>query len=229
MALRTLTFGDLESGVWGAAWNLGGGTDGFGVVGTLGGSLTDDWRLVGDAVELEVVAGGMTSQLADGFDELVMVRGRLAERTVDCLGRRGERHALDPGEYESIRDVSAWFTADDGLALVSARAPGSRDHGDEVLTASAFEDGRSVPVADPRLSTTYDKYGSPIKAGLELWVERPAADGEETVLHPLRAAGEAVGEVAKTVAGALAIEARLFRWHARGQHGAGVYLIVRRS
>jgi hypothetical protein len=232
MAIRTLTFGDPESGLWGAAWALDGGGDGFGLIGDLRASLTDDWRLLGDGVELEVVADGVPSELADGFDELVRVEGRLVERSVQCLGRRGERTALDPADYDSVRDVSAWFAPDDGLALLAARPPGSRGHEDERLTVSAFEAGRSLPISDPRLSTTYAADGSPIRAGIELWFERPddqQENSDDTVLYPRRAAGEAAGAVARAVTGPLVVEARPFRWHSHGGDGAGVYVLVRPS
>ena len=229
MAIRTLTFGDLESGTWGAAWQLGDGQGGFGLVGQLTASLTDDWRLAGEEVELEVVADGMRSELADGFDELITVRGSVAGRSVQCLGRRAERSALELPDYESVRDVSAWFAPDDGVGLLAARPRRVRGHEGELLTVSAFEGGRQLPVADPRLSTTYAEDGSPIRAGLELWLEQPEDDPEDTPHPPYRAAGEAVGATATAVTGSLAVDGRLFRWHWRGSEGAGVYLIVRPS
>jgi hypothetical protein len=65
--------------------------------------------------------------------------------------------------------------------------------------------------------------------GLELWLEQPE-DTEEDAHHPpYRAAGEATGATVSTAAGSLAVEGRLFRWHWRGNDGAGVYLIVRPS
>jgi hypothetical protein len=229
MAIRTVTFGDLESGTWGAAWHLGNGDSGFGLIGALKASLTSDWRLTGDGVELEVVAEGVRSEFEDGFDELVTVKGRLGERSVECLGRRGERRALDPVDYESIRDVSAWFAPDDGVSLLAARPRPARGHEAELLSVSAFETGRALPIADPRLSTAYSADGSPSRAGLELWLEQPD-DAEEEAHHPpYRAAGEAAGDSANVDTGSLAVEGRLFRWHWRGHDGPGVYLIVRPS
>jgi len=229
MTLRTLTFGDLESGTWGAAWDIGGGRGGFGLIGALGASLTEDWRLTGQGVELEVVTDGVRSELADGFDELVTVQGRVAERSVQCLGHRGERRGLDPADYESIRDVSAWFAPDDGVALLAARPRRSGGHDAELLTVSAFETGRALPIADPRLSTTYGEDGSPTRAGLELWLEQPDEEEEEAPHPPYRAAGEAAGATATATTGSLAVEGRLFRWHWRGHDGAGVYVLVRPS
>jgi hypothetical protein len=227
MALRTLTFGDLHSGFWGAAWALDGGRAGFGLIGELSASLRDDWRLIGDGVDLEVVDEGAPSELEDGFDELVTVQGSVAQREVRCLGRRGERRSLAPGGYESIRDVSAWFAPDAGVALLAARPRGSRGHEDELVTVSAFETGHALPIADPRLSTTYGPDGSPSRAGVELWPQQ-AEDGDEESHHPpYRAAGEASGATAGATVGSLTVEGRPFRWHWRGTDGAGVYLIVR--
>jgi hypothetical protein len=228
MALRTLTFGDLESGTWGAAWELD-GQPGFALVGDMSASLSDDWRVTGEGVELDTVPGSALSELADGFDELVTVQGRVAERSVECLGRRSERHALDPADYESIRDVSAWFAPDEGVALLAARPRRARGHDAELVTVSAFEAGRSLPIADPRLSTTYGADGSPTRAGVELWLEQPDDEEEEAHHPPYRAAGEAVSPSAAVTIGPLAVEGRLFQWHWRGNEGAGVYLIVRPS
>jgi hypothetical protein len=227
MAVRTLTFGDLDSGTWGAAWDLGDGRGGFGVVGELSASLTDDWRLTGESVDLELAASGVRAELEDGFDELVTVQGHIADRTVQCLGRRGERPGLDPAAYESIRDVSAWFAPDEGVALMAARARRSRGHDAELLSVSAFETGHPLPIVDPRLSTTYGADGSPSRAGLELWIEQPDDEQENAHHPPYRAAGEATSATASAATESLAAEGRLFRWHRRGNDGAGVYLIVR--
>lgn len=228
MALRTLTFGDLSSGFWGAAWELGDGQPGLALVqdGVVQATLTADWRLEGDGVELE------TSPNCE-HEGLVTVRGRFliggVEQAIDCLGRREVLSGLDPTSCDSIRDVSAWFGPEDGISVVAARPAGSRGHEDDVMAAWAFEAGQPVPIEEPRLSTTYDGDGVPIRAGLELWPEVVEEGDEEEppVTHPIRAAGEAAGAVASTAAGPLTVQARLFRWHARGLEGAGVYVLAR--
>jgi hypothetical protein len=231
--LRTLTFGDLDSGLWGAAWELGDGRGGFALVGdgAREAVLTDDWRVTGDELELETAAD---DQPPEDFDQLVRVRGRVriagTEHSLDCLGRRGTRKTLDLAGYESVRDVSAWFSPEDGLALVAARPAGSPGHAADLLTASAFEAGHPLAIAEPRLSTTYDADGSPIRAGLELWLERPVDQdepGEETLRYPRRVAGEAASGLANAGTGSLLVQARLFRWHARSEEGAGVYVLAR--
>ncbi len=175
--LRTLTFADLESGLWAAAWELGDGQPGFVLVGDSGGLVTADANLA----DLEVSPCSERSELGDGFDELVAVRGRLAangaEREIDCLGRRGEREALDPMACESVRDVAAWFAPDDGLALIAARAAGAKGHEDDLVTVSALQAGHVLAIEEPRLSTTYDGVGAPARAGMELWPEHED-DGE---------------------------------------------------
>lgn len=228
--LRTLTFADTGSGIWGAAWTLGDDHGGFALVGGHSASLDDDWRLTGDGIELEPASGGVRFEGVDGFDEFVIVRGRIADRTIECLGRRGERPALDPTAYDSIRDVSAWFAADDGLALTSARPQGARGHEDDQLTVSAIEGGQPLAIADPRLSTTYGSDGSPVRASLELWVGQPDQDEDADdgpALHPHRTAGEATADPAGAMLGSLVVQARAFRWHARGHEGSGMYVLAR--
>jgi hypothetical protein len=242
MALRTLTFGDLDSGIWGAAWELGEGQGGFALVGTpdgalaSGATLTPAWALSDSEVELESVSQGEATQLDAGCDQLVLVRGHVrvaaGEYAVDCLGRRGVRSTLDPDAQGSIRDVAAWFSPEDGLALLSTRPAGAAGHQDDRVTASLFESGHALAVAEPRLSSTYTADGMPIHAGVELWLVHPDADEEpadEAVRYPRRAAGEAASPSATTSTGPLAVQARLFSWHWRGQSGAGVYVLAHRQ
>ena len=112
--------------------------------------------------------------------------------------------------------------------MTAARPTKASGHQTDQLTASLFEAGHALPVAEPRLSTSYTSGGSPTHAGLELWLERPGDEesADETGRYPRRAAGEAAGSPATTVAGSLAVEARLFRWHSHGHVGAGVYLLA---
>jgi hypothetical protein len=242
--LRTLSFGDLASGTWGTIWALDRGAgfallDGDAVTGTsvTGSSEQDGWQVTGQDVELEASPEGAPAELDGGFEQLMRIRGRWksggSERTVDCLGRRGVREDLDPGRFEAVRDVSAWFEPDLGMAVVAARPRGSSGHADDLVSACVLEDGHALRVADPRLSTTYAASGSPLRASFELWLERPEdapepEEGEESVERfPRRAAGEALGARGTASNGLLEAEAELFRWHARGREGAGVYVLAR--
>lgn len=243
--LRTLAFGDLETGSWGTIWDLGDDL-GFALLAQAseaqrvdariaGSGAEVDWQVSGSGVELEVSPEGEATALGSGFDQLVRVRGRWtaggAEVSVDCLGRRGERDGIDAGRFEAVRDVSAWFEPDLGYAVVAARPRGSNGHSDDVLSASVLEEGHGLAVAEPRLSTSYTSSGLPTRASLELWLEPPDADREqdddEVHRFPRRAGGEAVGAQGDASNGSLTAHAELLRWHARGRQGAGVYVLAR--
>jgi hypothetical protein len=241
-ALHTIAFGDLDTGSWGAAW---GGSEPLLTVGDRSGSRTlsatvdgsradGEWRLSADGVSLLLAPVGEPAPTGgedDGFDQLCRVTGRFeldgSAREVDSLGRRGTRpREVDLKRCDSVRDVSAWFgpddgVADEGIAVVAMRANGAHGHEADVVTAALVEANGPVAVADPRLSTTYDAAGLPISASLELWLDE---EGEQ---YPRRAAGEAVGTPACLAHDGLDVVARLFRWHSRGREGAGVYLLVR--
>ena len=197
--LRTLAFGDLERTVWGAAWIP---SDDGSAVATLGGdavapvvsslrlSAAEDggeWRLDGDGVALIASPAGEPVDVHDdddgieGFDQLCRVTGRFeldgAEHEVDCLGLRSSRSGgFDLAKLESVRAVSTWFEPDEGLALIAFRGRKAKPHDGDVVTAAVLGPEPSAPVEDPRLSTTYDAGGWPVRAGLELWL---AGDGEE--------------------------------------------------
>jgi hypothetical protein len=242
--LRMVSFGDLASGVWGTVWDLDGDA-GFALLGgdavtgtsVTGSSEDDGWQVSGDDVDLDVSPEGAPGELDGGFEQLTRIRGRWtrdgSERTIDCLGRRGVRHEIDPRRFETVRDVSAWFEPDLGMAIVAARPRGSSSHGDDLVSGCVLEEGQALPVADPRLSTTYDASGSPLRASFELWLERPEdqpepQEGEEPVERfPRRAAGEAIGAQGGASDRRLEAHAAVFRWHARGREGAGVYVLAR--
>jgi hypothetical protein len=249
MTLRTLAFGGIELELWGVAWDLGDIVPGFTAVGGQGSAVVSDraarievgddelatWWLSGDDVELETVAEGNAAGVADGFDQLTRVRGRVRaggmDHEVDCLGGRAARDGLDLGEFESIREVSAWFGPDLGMAVLAARPRGATGHSDDLVTASLFEQGHAVTIEEPRLSTTYKADGIPARASLELWpqaAEADAADGgeEPPEPRPRRAAGEAIPPIASRSGQPLEVHAALFRWHAQGRQGDGVYVLA---
>ena len=220
--MRTVAFGDVEAGVWGAVWDgfttAGGVTYEATVTGEDEGS---DWTIRGSGIELVVSAEGEPSAAAEGlggFDQLCRVRGRYGDREVDCPGRRAVRDPINLEKLDSVRDVSAWFDGEVAVALTALRPRRAKGHESDVVTAAVFEDGHWVAVEDPRLSTTYDGRGSPTRTTLELWL---ASEEEE---YPRRAAGEATG-ISAAVNGS-GVRAWLFRWHTRGLDGTGVYLLV---
>lgn len=250
MALRTLAFGEAEIGIWGATWDLGGGHPAFTAAGAAGSAallarparieLADDehgtWWLASDELELESLPEGAPATYRDGFDQLVRVRGRLgaggAEQEIDCLGARASRGAIELSQLESIRAVSAWFGPELGLAVLAARPRGATGHDHDHMTASLFDGGRSLTIEDPRLSTTYAQDGIPARASVELWqapdeAEAPDGEQEPPEPRPRRAAGESIGPVASGQAGELDVHAGLFRWHAEGREGPGLYVLAR--
>ena len=244
-ALRTLAFGDLARTIWGAAWIAGDDDSALATLGADGDravvpsvrltASTEDseWRLDGYQSALIVspageLVGVQSSDDIDGFDQLCRVVGRFAldgaEHAVDCLGVRTSRSGgFDLAKLESVRAVSTWFEPDEGFALTAFRGRKAKHHDADVVTAAVFGPDASVPVEDPRLSTTYDAGGWPVRAGLELWLA--AGEGEEEQ-YPRRAVGEAAGVRAQTGVGELDLRAEPFRWHSRGREGAGMYLLA---
>jgi hypothetical protein len=250
-ALRTLAFGDVARTVWGTAWMPGSdgsalttlGADGLAtVVSTLRLSADqdgDNWRLEGDRAALtvtpagEVVAVHATDDAVEGFDQLCRVTGQFevdgAEQAVDCLGLRASRSGgFDMAKLESVRAVSTWFEPDEGLAVMAFRGRKAKHHDADVVTAAVLGPEPCAPIEDPRLSTTYDAGGWPIRAGLELWLAGEGEGEGEEEQYPRRAVGEAVGARVEAVAGELDLRAEPFRWHSRGREGAGMYILARR-
>ncbi|MGI8414060.1 MAG: hypothetical protein ACR2QA_16525 [Solirubrobacteraceae bacterium] len=241
--LRTLAFGDLDLGSWGASWSLTRArppvqmTVGAGLLASPahvtmeGCGENEDWSVTGEDVELVVASESQAAALsadgeATGFEQLCRVTGRFAhhgaEHAVDCPGRRGLRTEVDLDALESVRDVSAWFGSGDGLAVVSLRPRGVGGHERDLITAAWFQSNHPQPISDPRLSTTYNDAGRPSRVSFEAWLGEP--DGEE---YPRRAAGEAIGRGDHTVQTGFELHATAFRWHGGAPGGAGVYLLAR--
>ncbi len=242
--VRTIAFGDLEAGVWGAAWWAQEAFATVGVVGaeplmlldaaTLAGTEADEqWRLEASGVEIVLApiedAGRAlaTNDGHGGFDQLCRVNGVFAahgaERALSCLGRRScRRQALDAERFESLREVSAWCEPGEAVVVSSLRPRRARGHAADVITAALLEPAVAPLVPEPRLSTTYTAAGEPSRMSLELWLE----SDEQTEQYPRRVAGEAVGGRAHGAHGGLEFHAELLRCHSRGRDGAGVYLLI---
>lgn len=242
--MLTLAFGDLS--VWGASWvsqaddgsctMLGAGERGHVLSGPRLRVEQDDgeWRLEGVGAALtatpasDPVAVRTDQDGIEGWDQLVRVSGRFEldgrEHTVDCLGLRSALGDVDLARIESIRAVSVWFDEDEAMALTALRPRKAKGHEGDVLAAAVIAADGSVPVEDPRLSTTYAADGWPSRAGIELWLT--AADGEQQ--YPRRASGEAIGARAAALVEGFEVRAEPFRWHSRAREGAGMYLLARR-
>jgi hypothetical protein len=241
LAFRTLAFGVVDGGLWGAAVQsaqagLAFGTGDSSRSAPAPGWTVEDraWSLSGDGFELHVEPRGETPAEPDGdgdapvnvsgLQELCRVHGRLSidgvEQTVDCGGTRTEIDGLKPDAITSVRAVSGWFGPDEAITLIALRSSGASDHEADLVAATLFDPGGWVPVSDPRLSTTYTEAGDPSRASLELWV----SDGENE--FPRRAAGEAAGPGVTFTAGELALRVAPMRCHSRGLEGAGVYVLA---
>jgi hypothetical protein len=238
--LRTLAFGDLATGVWGCAWSsaaallaigrpeTGARLEGAAV--SIGGSCPgEEWTVSGEGVELVVSpkTEAASSSAIDGFHQLCRVHGAAAldgvRREFDIPGSRSTRADLDPRRFESVREVCAWFASGDGIALTSLRPRGAKGHDRDVISATVFEAGGPIAVADPRLSTTYSADGHPGRVGLELWLDQD--DSEEQ--YPRRAAAEPLGAAATWAQSTAELDAYLLRWLSRGEEGLGVYVLGR--
>lgn len=251
-SLRTLAFGDLDAGIWGAAWSQGDARPavlslGSGVsvvtreVTIEGSAEADDWRLTGDGVELVLTPRAQAPLVPivgseiDGFEQFCEVRGRFVigadeHELHQCLGRRGARVAkAGLQRWESAREVSAWFGPGDGLALLALRPHGAAGHEEDLLGAAWLDSGAALAIADPRLSTTYDAAGLPARASVEVWL-----GAQESEQYPRRATGEAVNPRSQAVDPrgewsdpGLELHTALWRWRSGAHEGAGVYLLAR--
>jgi hypothetical protein len=247
-ALRTLAFGQLDRTVWGAGWISDPGGSALAALGgdgdrTVVASLRlsaeqdgDGWRLDGDGATLVVSPAGEVVDVhapddgIEGCGQLCRVGGRFelggTEQAIDCLGVMSWwSGAIDLERFESIRAVATWFEPDEALAVTAFRARKARGHDSDVVAAAVIGPESSGPVEDPRLSTTYEAGGWPVRAGVELWL----GGGEDSErLYPRRASGEATGARAQAALGGLEFRAEPFRWHSRGRDGAGIYILARR-
>lgn len=162
-------------------------------------------------------SGGM-----EGYEQLCRVSGTAAGQPVECLGQRG--HSWGSPDWTEItlaRSLGAWFEDDSAVALTAIRPAGTEDHDGEQVWAALLDAEGSVPITDPRLSTTYDGEGHQRRAGLELWV------GEEDE-YPHRGSGQVLCGSSLEL-GQLRLECAFFAWHLDGRDGVGRYDVLRRA
>jgi hypothetical protein len=241
--LRALSFGDVDGTEWGAALTAGSSALVLGdVTGqTVHFELGPDswraegaaWRLAVDGVDLQVEPTTEEreprppleeSATVSGVQELCRVRGAFSlggiEHRIDCPGTRSVIDGIGPSGVDSVRAVAAWFAPDEALTVLALRPPRTRGQESDLVAATLFDPDGWIPVADPRLSTTYDGAGVPTRINLELWV----SDGENE--YPRRAAGEAAATSATVTAGEMDLRAIPLRCHSRGRDGGGVYILA---
>jgi hypothetical protein len=164
-------------------------------------------------------SGGM-----EGYEQLCVARGSVlvdgATREVACLGQRGHTWgAPDWSRIALARSLTVWADGGPGVALSAIRPAGAANHAQEDVWAALLGPDEVTPIADPRLSTTYDGDGHQRRAGLELWV----ADDDDM---PERATGEVLcGSTLEL--GPLALDLAFFAWHFEGREGVGRYDVLR--
>ena len=167
------------------------------------------------------VAGGMA-----GYEQVCAVTGtvraggRVSE--VRCLGQRGHSWGEpDWSRLRSARTIAAWPRGGRALALTSVRPESAAAHPEEAVWAALLDGEGAEPVADARLSTTYDAEGRQRRAGLELWMRDD--DG-----HPHRGSGEVLcGSTLEL--GQLELDCAFFHWRIDGREGVGRYDVLRRA
>jgi hypothetical protein len=254
-AIRTFAFADPDSVCWGVSWipdGAGsaqlacrvGSSEGVIASELQGDGQADPWRIEGDQASLTFRPagssgrGGPSDAGLDSLDQLCAVSGTLtvngALREISCFGWRSLLEGdVELDRIDSFRQTSAWFADEHGLALLALRPRRSRSHDADLVAATVFEPESAPPVEEPRLSTTYDAAGLPIRVGLELWLEPDEASegSEEESARQLsrRAAGEAIGTAIGWEVAGFKLHAALLRWHSRGSDGTGVYLLGQRG
>jgi hypothetical protein len=225
-------FRDAEGGLAGLAWTLGGASGGLV---TLDGArteageaeVTDDGKAT--TVRIETPGGTVDAELKPRTAP-VALEGAGAEaapgratvrvdggRKLKCEGHltRWDDGALASGGL--LRHVAVPAAEEAVLFVIARGDAGAPNHADEAASAwLVAPDGGVVAYPEALVSTQYDGAGTQTRVGLELWPDED--DGP-----PMRAAGTALGDAART-GGATAV---LLQTSAEGHKGVGGYLIVR--
>jgi len=128
-------------------------------------------RLGGDgAYEVTLEPFGPPAALGDAARVWICrARGTVADRPLDGFGSITRTLADDRIVLE--RAVTAWLGPGLAVALAARRPRRASGHGDEELHAAVMRGKplEPLPVADPRLSSTYDGDGLLLRCGIELW------------------------------------------------------------
>lgn len=257
--IRTLAFAELDTPSVGVAWIPERGGDaviglrvasaGWVVRARLqDGAGAEPWRLDGNGVSLlftpagPAAHGGAADAGIDSIDQLCEVTGSVllggSEHAISSKGSRTSLEArFELAAIDSFRQTAGWFEPTDalpadGLSLLSYRPDKSMGQDTDLVAAAVLEPEQAPPVADPRLSTTYDAAGMPTRVGLELWFEPSDSaedpDADDRRHFPRRAAAEPLGELIEWEVADFRLHAALLRWHSRGSDGAGTYLLGQR-
>lgn len=220
-------FADTRHGVWGL---LLGGAQPRAVIRTIGsldGAPPDTWN---PAAGLALSPGGDGAGSVSATEGAA--RGLQALRVSDAqTPEDGEPLEVDapafgfagPGlpKLDSVRILAAWFPSQRTVALAAVRPREGRSDA-EMVSVLVTGEPEPLTVFDPRLSTTYDGDGKPVRAGLELWLGEE--DGDH---HPLRLSSESNGDQLSADLDDLRLQAFSQRCHAWGEDGVGLYALLR--
>jgi len=245
-AVHALAFGDAQ--LWGAVWAKALPGPARLAVGSAGsahvlevelGEAGETWRLEGETASLVLVAEDTPTPASTALgelrsaDRLCSVSGTLRlDDDAERIEARGWRSRLESsrwgGEIDSVRQLAGWFAPAQGFAVAALRPRRARGQEGDLLAACLLEDHPGATLTDPRLSTTYDREGRPLRAGVEFWLEQEReadADQELGAALPRRAIGEASAPGIEWRLDEVQLYARPFRWYSRGETGNGVYLL----
>jgi hypothetical protein len=187
----------------------------------------------GAGFELEFAAASPPAELAEdddfarlggmaGHERLCRVTGTAGGHPIDCLGQRGRSWGVaDWSRIALTRSLAAWLEDGSSLTVAAVRPAGAENHADEATWGALLDPAGAVPLADPRVSTTYDADGHQRRAGLELWI------GEEDE-YPRRGAGQVLCGSSVEL-GELRLDCAFFAWQVDGREGVGRYDLVRRA
>jgi hypothetical protein len=240
-------FGDLDADLWGVI--VGGADPGVSVAGLTDADLVftaadldlrddDVWTLNANGAALRVEPAAPAEEPAEASTtastaapkgsghELTPCRVSGAatapglEREFDVAGVRLQN--LDLGDAASLRLFASWFPGSHEVAVLASRPKGAKGHDQDELSVIAIGEEHPM-VLDPRLSSTYDIHGDPLRVGVELWL---ADDPDAEEQFSLRVAGLATGSrVTESQPGAK-LGAHALECVSRGERGAGIYLLA---
>jgi hypothetical protein len=122
----------------------------------------------------------------------------------------------------SVRLVASWLTAGHGAALLAARPERASGQDRDEITVAVYGEASGMSVFDARLSTTYDRGGTPRRMGIELWL----GESEEGDQYPRRVAGTAVGPPLTERLGSIEMTVAPMHCQSRGDDGIGAYVLL---
>ncbi len=150
------------------------------------------------------------------------LRSATEQVTIDAAGTE-LMLSLPDARFDSLRIAVAWLGAERSLTLAAVRPARARGHDRDQISAWAREQGSVALVADPRLSITELADGTPLRIGLELWIESEDRETE----YPRRASGEVSGGGVELSGQRLHSRAEPVHWRSREGDGPGLLLVGR--